>query len=314
MSATCCLNCFGFHLFEDECMGTKFSILIDEDNSSKAKLAAQSAFMEADRLNFIFSDYLDSSELSRFSDSSYTEKCFKLSDELFSVLSFGQSISHDTNGSFDMTLGLLSRLWRIARFRNNAPNPDKIRTALSHCGYRNLKLFKKSKMGRLLTPGVELDLGGIAKGYTADRMLKKLNDCGIDRCLVNAGGDLVVGNPPRNSKGWRIKVGGEKNPLLPSLNLSNTAIATSGDFEQYLLLDGKKYSHLIDPHSGMGLTTQAQVTVIAPSGMAADAYASASIVMGFENSKSYFAGSEGVIIYYVSKYEDEIFLKKIGVD
>lgn len=304
----------GYHLFEDECMGAKFSIMIDEDNSSKAKFAAQSAFMEADRLNFIFSDYLDTSELSRFSDSSYTEKHFELSDELFSVLSFGQSISHDTNGSFDMTLGLLSRLWRIARFTNNAPNPEKIRTALSHSGYQNLQLFTKSKTGKLLTPGVVLDLGGIAKGYTADWMLKILNDCGIDRCLVNAGGDLVIGNPPRDSKGWRIKVGGEKNALLPSMLLSNTAIATSGDFEQYLLLDGKKYSHLIDPYSGMGLTTQAQVTVIAPSGMAADAYASASIVMGFENSKSYFAGSEGVIIYYVSKNEDEIFLKKIGVD
>ena len=298
---------FGYHSYEDQCMGTVFNILIDEDNSTASKSAAQEAFQEANRLNLILSDYLNDSELSRFSRSSYEGNYFKLSNDLFTVLKFGQKISHDTNGSFDMTIGLLSRLWRIARFQNTLPDPDKIRTAHSLSGYRHLKLNSQKKSGRLTIPGVKLDLGGLAKGYTADQMLKKLQQRGMPRCLIDAGGDLVIGDPPRDSKGWRIKVAGAKNHLLSPLILSNTAIATSGDHEQFLFLDGKKFSHIINPHTGMGLTSQVQATVIAPTGIQADALASASVVMGAEKSGLYFKRfkGKGIKVYFTTTVDGE---------
>ena len=130
-----------------------------------------------------------------------------------------------------------------------------------------------------------IDLGGIAKGYTADCMLKVLKAHDLNRSLVRCG-DLVLGNPPRNKKGWKIEIGGRKHPKLPVLHLSNTAIATSGDLEQYLKINDVIYSHLINPHTGVGMIGKSQVTVIALSGLVADSLASSMIVMGIEKAKS----------------------------
>ena len=281
-------------------MGTKFVITIDEDDREKAQKGALAAFAEADRLNLIFSDYEDSSELSRFSKSSRTGVRFKLSEDLFRVLNHGQKLFHDTNGSFDVTLGPLSRLWRVARFRKTMPPAGKFSAALSRVGSHHLRLFPEERAGRLGIPGMVLDLGGIAKGYAADRMLEVLREAGLARCLLDCGGDLVIGAPPRNSKGWRISIGGRKHPDLPVLLLSNQAVATSGDLEQSVQIEGKRYSHLIDPSSGLGLTTLSQVTVIASTGMEADSLASACLVMGLQKSRSFLAPSE-TRAYYLQK-------------
>jgi len=294
-------NCLGYQIFERDCMGTKFVITIDEDDRERAQKGALAAFAEADRLNLILSDYEDSSELSRFSKSSRTGVRFKLSEDLFRVLNHGQTLFHDTNGSFDVTLGPLSRLWRVARFRKTMPPAGKLSAALSRVGSHHLRLFPEESTGRLGIPDMVLDLGGIAKGYAADRMLEVLREAGMERCLLDCGGDLVIGDPPRNSKGWRISIGGRKHPDLPVLLLSNQAVATSGDLEQSVRIEGKRYSHLIDPSSGLGLTTLSQVTVIASTGMEADSLASACLVMGLQKSRSFLAPSETRAYYLQEK-------------
>lgn len=302
----------GYQVFERECMGTKFILLIDEDEGRKCKQGANLAFREAERLNLVLSDYEDSSELSRFSASSLAGKKFKLSNDLLNVLSHGQSLARETEGAFDVSIGPLSRLWRIARFQRKMPAKEKLLQARSLVGYQKLLLYPAEQTGSLQAPGMVLDLGGIAKGYAADQMLLALRKNGLGRCLIDAGGDLVIGDAPRNSRGWRVEIGGRKHPQLPILHLSNQAVATSGDLEQFVLLEGRRFSHLIDPHSGQGLTNRSQVTVIAPSGMEADSLASAFLVMGLRKSKEYVDKKKVITAYYLQKNDFKATLSILG--
>ena len=130
---------------------------------------------------------------------------------------------------------------------------------------------------------MRLDLGGIAKGYAVDEALSVLQAHGIDQALVDGGGDLVMGDPPPDSIGWRVGLkvlGKDGQPQDTVLHLANRAIASSGDTYRYLEIDGVKYSHILDPQTGIGLTCRRRVTVIAPEGVWADAWASALSVMG----------------------------------
>jgi len=302
----------GYQVFEKDCMGAKFIVLIDEDDKLKAERGATAAFKEGERLNMALSDYEGSSELVRFSESSQTGRKFALSDDLFRVLSHGQELSRESDGCFDVTIGPLSRLWRIARFRKKMPAEEKLSAARNRVGYQNLHLSAKDQTGILTNPDMVLDLGGIAKGYAADRMLKTLRKRGLNRCLIDAGGDLVIGAPPRDAKGWKVEIGGRKHPTLPILHLSNLAVATSGDIEQFVTLNGKRFSHLIDPGTGLGLTTQCQVTVIAPSGMEADSLASAFLVMGSRKSKEYLENKTDITAFFLQKKDSATTFRLLG--
>ena len=188
------------------------------------------------------------------------------------------------------------------------PSDEKLINAQKRVGYKNLILDYDQKKAKLLKMGMVLDLGGIAKGYAADRMLKILNEHNVTRVLIDAGGDLLVGQPPRGKTGWKITIGGKKHPDLPSLYLSNVAIATSGDLEQSITVNGKTYSHLINPLSGLGLTTLAQVTVIAPTAITADSLASASLVLGSAKGIQFLKTIPNVSAYFLEQKGEEILL------
>lgn len=261
-------------------MGTEFKILIDHDNNDLCKNAAKEAFKEASHLNQIFSDYIADSEISLLSESSYNPKSVKISNELFEVLHFSKLLASKTNNAFDPTLGQLSRLWRVSRFRKSLPTQKSLMEAMSRTGVEYVLLNEETKHATILNPGIILDLGGIAKGYTADKMLLVLKKSGIDRCLIDAGGDLTLGDSPRGKLGWKIEVGGKRHPDFPVLFLHNCSVATSGDFSQFVEINDKRYSHILDPRSGFGLENLLQVTVIATSGMKADSLATACSVLG----------------------------------
>ena len=280
-----------YFTFSEKCMGTDFKIIIDDTNESTCQKVAKKAFEEAHRLNNIFSDYLADSEASVLSASSFNDQddeYLEISAELLKVLKFSRELSKDTSGDFDITIGPASRLWRIARFRESLPGPDKIKNALTRIGFNKILFHPSENKVRLDHKGMLLDFGGIAKGFAGDQMLTLLKDSGLNRSLIDAGGDLIIGQAPKGKPGWRVKIGGEKHPELPSLSLSNCAVATSGDTEQFAIIGGKAYSHIINPHTGIGLNTRAQVTVIAKNGMIADSLASAALVSGLKSSEKIF--------------------------
>lgn len=305
-----CLGCAPTQRFDfvEKHMGTDFRITLFAKNEKLARNGAEAAFSEVERLNDILSDYDAESELSRLSETSGSGKSIQLSKDLWTVLSASQKLAEKTDGAFDVTVGPCVRLWRIARFRKTMPAPEKLVQARKGTGFRGLTLFPKEKSAQLKTPNMVLDLGGIAKGYAADQALAILHKQGIRSALVDAGGDLTLGDPPPGRKGWRIEIGGRKHPDLPILELANCAVATSGDVEQFVEVDEKRYSHLIDPRTGIGLTTRLQVTVVAPDGRQADSLASALTVLGPDKGAVLVQSLSNLQAYFVQRKEGSTLL------
>ena len=297
-------------------MGTDVKIVLNYSKSSDLEAAVKKAYLEGDRLNLIFSDYIADSELSKFSRSSnsVSNEKVKLSKELFEVLKYCLKLSTLSDESFDPTLGPLTRLWRISRHQRLFPRKSKLANALARSGANFLKLDETQQSGQLLASNMVLDLGGVAKGYIADRMLEVLQGYGFSRSLVDAGGDLRIGDAPLGSAGWKIDVSGRKHEKLTMLKLANCAVATSGDTEQFLKINDIQYSHIIDPKTGIGLANQSQATVIAPTGMEADSLASTFLVTGFEKASTLIKKTNARHLYFLEKRGDRMIFNEIHRD
>lgn len=287
--------------FVEKHMGTDFKIVLYCKDEKSALEASAAAFAELARLDAILSDYNADSELSRLSKTSGTGKIVPVGKDLWTVLEASQKLAKRTDGAFDVTVGPFVRRWRVARFTQKLPASEKLALAGKAVGYQKLELFPREHAVKAILPNMALDLGGIAKGYAVDKALAVLRRSGISSALVDGGGDLVFGDPPPGRNGWRIEVGGRKHPDLPMLKLANEAAATSGDVEQFVAIDGKRYSHIIDPETGIGLTTQLQVTVIARTGMEADSLASALSVLGPEKGAEFLKQRPHVQAYFLNR-------------
>jgi len=209
----------------------------------------------------------------------------RVSAELFDVLTKANRFSELSQGAFDVTVGPLVRQWRFARKKKVLPLPPEVRFASAAVGYRKVLLNSKTRTVTLQAPNMRLDLGGIAKGYAADEALAILRAKGLTRALVAASGDIAAGQAPPGKRGWKVSI----SSLDPSTNqstaavlLRNAAISTSGDIEQFIEIGGTRYSHIVDPKTGHGLTNRIQVTVIARKATDTDALATAVSVLGPE--------------------------------
>ncbi|HWI56048.1 MAG TPA: FAD:protein FMN transferase, partial [Bacillota bacterium] len=199
------------------------------------------------------------------------------------VLQRSQRISELSGGAFDATIGPYVRLWRFARKRKVLPAPAEMAAARAAVGWQKLRLDAKARTVTLLVPHMRLDLGGIAKGYAADQALLSLKSRGIDRALVAASGDIAVGNPPPGQPGWKVGISAiddRTNGITRSVLLRNAGISTSGDTEQFIEIGGVRYSHILNPATGLGLTNRIQATLIAPNATATDALATTVCILG----------------------------------
>lgn len=290
-------------------MGVPFRIVLYATTQRQADTAARAAFARIEELNAILSDYEDDSELSRLSATAGQGRAVALSEDLWRVLAAGQRLAAQTDGAFDLTAGPVVTLWRRARRQHRLPEPERLAAARAAVGYRYLKLNPRDHTARLLRPGMRLDLGGIAKGYAVDEALKTLRTHGITRALVSGGGDLVVGDPPPGRKGWRIEVAPLDAPGAPParfVQLKHRALATSGDVFQHVEIDGVRYSHIVDPRTGLGLTDHSLVTIIARDGLTADALATAVSVLGPRAGLQLVERTAGAAAYLVRKPGNEI--------
>lgn len=263
-------------------MGTLFRIKLFAQDEEQANRGFRAAFERIAELDAALSDYLSDSELSRVTKGPIHQPV-PVSHDLFLVLSASQNIAEKTDGAFDVTLGPLTRLWRAARKQGVPPNPAALTEATSRCGFRYLHLDTAAETATFAIENMQLDAGGIAKGYAADEALARLRLAGISRALVAASGDLAFGDPPPGERGWKIGVDtldSASEPFTQVLLLANAAVSTSGDTEQHLDAADKRYSHILDPKTGVGLTNQVSVTVIAPHGIFADAASTAISVLG----------------------------------
>jgi thiamine biosynthesis lipoprotein len=264
-------------------MGLPFRIVLFAPDTNTATAAAKAAFARISQLNDCLSDYDADSELSRLSRTAGEGKAIKLSKDLWAVLERSQALARRTDGAFDVTVGPVVNLWRKARRDKQPPRPDRLAEARAAVGWRNLELDPRARTATLLIPDMRLDLGAIAKGYAVDQALKVLRARGVTRALVAGGGDMAVGDAPPGKPGWRIEVAALDVTNAPSARfviLRNRALATSGDVFQHVEIDGVRYSHIVDPRTGMGLTDHSLVTVIARDCTTADSLATAVSVLG----------------------------------
>ena len=260
--------------FESPHMGTTFRIVVYTHDSGTAKRLAKSAFQRVAQLEEIMSNYNRKSELMRLCDANDANpgEPIAVSRELFDVLQKAQAISELSGGAFDVTVGPVVDLWKDARRTQQFPDAEELAVALSQVGYAKMKLDPLKRTVTLMRSGMRLDLGGIGKGYAADEAIALLKKQGITSALVAASGDITVSDPPPGTKGWTVDIALiDQNLPKRTLLLKNASVSTSGDLFQHVVIGDKRYSHVLDPRTGVGLTGYRSVTVIAPTGTLADA-------------------------------------------
>ncbi len=276
-------------------MGLQVRILLYAPNENAAFDAAKAAFSEISRLDAVMSDYRPDSELMKLVQRADREPV-RVSRDLFNVLNQAQTLAEQSDGAFDVTIGPLVRLWRTARRDERLPDPARIDSARALVGWRGLVLDSAAQTVRLNRPGIQIDLGGIAKGYAVDRAFASLRARGVTRALIEFGGDYRLGDPPPGTDGWDVEIA-HADSAHRFMRLQNVAVASSGDTEQYVEVDGVRYSHVVDPRTGIGLTTRIAATVIAPVGITADALATALTVTTPEQRGKLLENYPAVLTY-----------------
>jgi FAD:protein FMN transferase len=261
-------------------MGTSVRLVLYAPDELQARAAADAAFLRMDRLEEILSHYRENSELNLVSRGAGGEPR-RVSPELLAVLQSAARLSARTKGALDITIGPMARLWRESRRTGQLPDIRTLEEARAVVGHEKIKINAGTGVVLLERKGMELDLSAVAKGYIADEALALLKARGIARALVDAGGDVVVSDPPPGKAGWRVAIQEpDAEPGAPRIvTLRNCAVATSGDSYQHVEIGGKRYSHVLDPRTGLGANDAASATVIAPTGLLADGLATAFCVM-----------------------------------
>ena len=244
-----------------------------------ANPAISAAFAEIRRIDSLMSLHRPDSELSKLNSRAIK----KVSDDLFQVLEKAEEISMLTEGSFDVTVRPLAEAWGFVQKDYHVPSQAELAIALSKVNYHYLKLDPATHGVKFLRDGVSIDLGGIAKGYAVDCAIEKLRGMGITNAMVRAGGDLrVMGE-------WPVQIEDpQKRGQRTTIHVKDSAISTSGNYENYFTVDGKRYAHILNPRTGMPAEGVDSCTVIAPTCMESDALATALFVYGPQRTAKRF--------------------------
>lgn len=311
------LNRYTFH---SNHMGTQFTIILYSVDNELAEKGAMAVFEFVEEMNRSMSNYIADSELNQLSRLSGSKESMIISEPLFEVLAASKEISEQTNGAFDVTIGPLSKAWRMTRMmpKPEIPNQTELSELLQSVGYQYIHMNETDRSVILEREGMELDLGGIAKGYVAEKAMELLHDMGLPIALVDTGGDITLGDPPPGRDHWEVAVPmrkGENERGHIRLSIQGQTVTTSGDMFQYVEIDGNRYSHILDTHTGLGTTRQLQATVISKSGILADAYASALTLMDPEEAIeliNFLEDTEAVI--YMNQTDGVTEWKSAGFD
>jgi thiamine biosynthesis lipoprotein len=278
-------------------MGTEVMIKVAGPESAETDAAIEAAFGEISRLEGVMSNFIPSSEISRI-NASAGRSTVPVSPELYSVIDRALYFSKLTGGAFDISFASVGRLWDFRK--RVVPSRESVRQALTLVDYRKIRLDPETNGVMLTRPGMEIGLGGIGKGYAADRAMSVLAERGIENAMVMAGGDTLI-RGTRNGEPWRV---GLRNPdvkdgILAVLPLENQAISTSGDYERFFMKDGVRYHHILNPKTGFPAEGCRSVTILAPNAFTSDPLSTGVFVLGPEKGLALIEkldGVEGIIV------------------
>jgi len=297
------------HAFEHDAMGATFRIVLYGADEPSAKAAADAGFDRIHALNAVLSDYDRASELSKLSDTAGSGRWVRVSDDLWKVMRSSHELSVKSGGAFDITVGPVVQLWRWARRNRQMPSAERLAAATSAVGYEKIEYDEAKQSVKLTAPNMRLDVGAIGKGYACAEAMNLLKERGFNRAMIDCGSSTVVGDAPPGRKGWRIGIASlnpRETPPSKYVVLANGGVCTSGDAWQFIELDGQRYSHIVDPKTGLGLTDHSSVTVVTPQGILADGISTAISVLGPQKGLEFVEQFKGAAAFIVRKPGDEI--------
>jgi FAD:protein FMN transferase len=294
--------------FRSKHMGTEFTIIVYAEEAV-AKKASGEGFERVASLELVMSDYNAESEvllLARKNDAT-PGVAIPISEDLCRVVAAAIKTAELSDGAFDVTVSPFVKLWRISRKTQILPTPEDLAKAKAVVGWQHLKLDSTKKTLTLAKPRVRLDFGGIGKGFAADEVLTILREkYGIRSALIAAAGDITVSDAPPGKAAWEVEIMGlTKTEPRRKLHLKNASVSTSGDLEQVAVIGGVRYSHIVSPKTGLGLTGRRSVTVIAPSGTLADSLTKVGSVLDPEMALAKLKAIPGVEVSITTQLDDE---------
>jgi thiamine biosynthesis lipoprotein len=276
-------------------MGASFTIHLYAADERAAAALLEMAFEEVERLEDMLSNYRPSSELSRINRQA-AHAPVVTDPEMFSFLETALDFSRRSDGAFDITVGPLARAWGFFRGQGRRPSREELALARRDVGWRKVQLDPRQRAVRFLAPGVQLDPGGIGKGYAVDRVIALLREAGVQAALVDAASSTIaaLGAPP-GEPGWLVQVPhpGDRARSVSTVLLRDSALSTSGSSAQFFRAGRRTYSHIFDPRTGRPVQGMLQDTVVAPSATPADALSTALFVLGPEKGKKLLQGVSG---------------------
>lgn len=266
-------------------MGSLTAIVAYGDNAGRLQAAISDALDEAGRLDNMLSNYKPHSEWSNMNRTA-AQRPFRVSEELFRLLSACVEYSRESEGAFDISVGPLMKVWGFYKGTGHLPDRGSVRAALRSVGFRNIILDPQSRTVRFAKEGVELDPGGVGKGYAVDRMASLLRSEGVRSALISAGGSSIyaIGAPPGKA-GWRIDLMNPKTKsksCAQSVTLRDESLSTSGNYEKFFYADGKLWSHIMDPRTGYPSEGMLSVSVISPKTLDSEVWAKPYYILGRE--------------------------------
>jgi thiamine biosynthesis lipoprotein len=265
-------------------MGNMFEITVVDERDSLAFEHIETAVLEIQRIENLLTTYKDNSQTHIINQNAGIRP-IKVDSEVFELIERSLRISHITDGYFDISYGGIDKsFWNFNRDMKQLPDPELVKKHLKLVNYKNIILDQENHTVFLKEKGMRIGFGGIGKGYAAEMAKRVLQERGVVSGVVNASGDLTTWGTQADGKPWTIGIADPDNAALPFsyMNITNTSVATSGNYEKFVMIDGKKYSHTINPKTGMPVSGIKSVTIICPNAEIADAMATPVGIMGID--------------------------------
>jgi FAD:protein FMN transferase len=258
----------------------EFVILADDDETGEALL--NTSVEEVKRIEYLLTEFSETSQTSLINRNAGLDPV-EVDVEVYEIIKRCKQISAITQGAFDITAGLLKKMYNFKGQQFTMPTEVQINDALTRVGYRDVTLLEGNRV-RLAKPSMHISFGGIGKGYAADKVKELLIGKGVTSGVINASGDLSAWGTRTDGKPWKVGIANpdDASKKIASIPVQNFSVATSGDYERFFELDGVRYSHTINPKTGKPITGIKSVTIVSPSAELSDALATSVTVMGAE--------------------------------